>query len=265
MSARALGVAGVVILIIAAVVLTAGNERAAGTNTERTVVVELFTSQGCSSCPPADRALSAIGRDHFDGVVVPLAFHVDYWNSLGWSDPFSSPRWSERQRAYAAALKSQVYTPQVVIDGSTQLVGSYEARVRQEIARRLAEPAAASIAIGAVRMETGRIHVEISASLAAGTKQEGSDVNVVLFENGVRTDIRRGENSGLQVTNDHVVRSMIRAFSLESGKTAARGSVTIPLDPAWRNQSLGIAAFVQNRSTLAIEGAGVRALSGHPL
>src|SRR5262245_59154605 len=107
------------------------------------VVLELFTSQGCSSCPPADRVLSMLGSDpSLRARVVPLAFHVDYWNSIGWTDPFSSSAWSERQSAYAKQLAlDSVYTPQIVVNGHDQLNGSDEDGIRRAIDAAAAGPA----------------------------------------------------------------------------------------------------------------------------
>ncbi len=104
-------------------------------------VVELFTSQGCSSCPPADRLLSAIAAEPaFAGKVVPLAYHVDYWNYIGWQDPFSSADWSTRQKQYAQAYDTnRIYTPQLVVNGTDEMTGSEERKVRSAIARALAE------------------------------------------------------------------------------------------------------------------------------
>ena len=106
---------------------------------DRVAVVELFTSQGCSSCPPADRLLSKLARDpRYQGKVIPLSFHVDYWNSIGWTDPFSSNRWSERQRVYAGRVfhSNRIYTPQVVVNGRSECVGNSEGEVTGRIARR---------------------------------------------------------------------------------------------------------------------------------
>ena len=117
------------------------------------MVIELFTSQGCSSCPPADRLLSRLAEEPaYRGKVVPLAFHVDYWNYIGWTDPFSSPRWSERQRDYGRSLGlGTVYTPQLVIDGRSECVGSQEGDVRREIARALAAPPAGRVELSVSR------------------------------------------------------------------------------------------------------------------
>src|ERR1700681_1033381 len=128
--------------VLAAATLAAGmgegrgaSDPAKGAPGRGPVVVELFTSQGCSSCPPADRLLSRLqGDSRTAGTVIPLAFHVDYWNRLGWSDPFSSAAWSERQMTYAKALHSnRIYTPQLVVGGRAECVGSEERQVMRRI------------------------------------------------------------------------------------------------------------------------------------
>src|SRR3954451_12913119 len=112
---------------------------------DRVAVVELFTSQGCSSCPPADRLLSQLSRDpRYQGKVIPLSFHVDYWNSLGWQDPYSSSRWSQRQQQYAARVfhTNRIYTPQAVVNGRSECVGNSDEQVLGRINDALnAEPA----------------------------------------------------------------------------------------------------------------------------
>jgi hypothetical protein len=231
----------------AIVAATRNNTPMTNNNTRGVAVVELFTSQGCSSCPPADVVLSELGKESFGGTVIPLAFHVDYWNQIGWTDPFSSPRWSDRQRAYAASMKSsQVYTPQVVINGREQLVGSYGSRVRAEIAKQLKNDAAGSVTIRDIHRTGNELTVQVDASMPTGRT---AAVYVVLFENGVITSVKSGENSGRTLTNDFIVRAM------KSGK-----SVTLPLDPHWRTDHLGIAAFLQDPHSLAIYGAAKKML-----
>ena len=110
------------------------------------VLVELFTSQGCSSCPPADQMISNLGRERGDVEIIPLSFHVDYWNYIGWQDVFSSNKWSERQRQYTAALPgNRTYTPQLVVQGQVDCLGSNERCIRNAVARTASRPAAASI------------------------------------------------------------------------------------------------------------------------
>src|SRR5690348_11228611 len=131
-SSRAIAVivTAAVVAAVALAVLAAVPFRAAAPG-NGPVVVELFTSQGCSSCPPADRLLSKLGEDpRFAGKVLPLSFHVDYWNSIGWQDPFSSARWSARQNDYARAFRSdRIYTPQTVVNGTSECVGNDERAV----------------------------------------------------------------------------------------------------------------------------------------
>ena len=135
------------------------SERKAAGGRSRTVVLELFTSQGCSSCPPADALLSRLRHEDFGGsTVIPLAYHVDYWNHLGWSDPFSSPRWSQRQNLYARALKNaQVYTPQLIINGAVQMVGSADSPIRAEIERQLGGADRGAVFIVASRLRGTRL------------------------------------------------------------------------------------------------------------
>jgi hypothetical protein len=256
MSARWMLLVAAIVIAVVAVASTrtaTPAPRAAGNGV---AVVELFTSQGCSSCPPADRVLSALGEEQFDGTVIPLAFHVDYWNSIGWNDPFSSPAWSQRQRAYAAAMKStQVYTPQVVLNGRSQAVGNDGAAVRREIARQLAAAPAGSVAIRNVRRERGAVTVELDAALAAGAR--GATLQIVVFENGVTTAVTRGENSGRKLTNDFIVRAMESAATVAPGQTVRARTVTLKLDPHWNSGKLGVAAFLQDPQTLTIYGAAV--------
>ncbi len=245
----------------------AGEEEPAPPAARGPVVVELFTSQGCSSCPPADRLLSrlAAGEARIDGVeVVPLAFHVDYWNYIGWTDPFSDAAWSERQRRYARALPGgRVYTPQLVVDGAAHVVGSDERRVREEIAR-----AAGSTAGGEVALvldeggDDGRLGVEISARVQEGTAGEWRAM-VAVFENGLLTPVPRGENDGRSLANGRVVRRLFEAFSLPARPGAVRSErLEIELEDGWKRRNLGVAVFLQDPETLRIRGAAVQKLEG---
>lgn len=227
----------------------------------RTVVVELFTSQGCSSCPPADALLSRLQREDFGGsTIIPLAWHVDYWNHLGWRDPFSSPKWSERQRDYARALKgSQVYTPQVVINGTVQLVGSADAAIHAEIARQRKSADRGAVSIRKASRSDGAIEVELGARLDA-TQVVHTAVFVVLFENGVTTAVVSGENAKKRLANDAIVRWQGRALDLAANGVEAKASLRIPLAAGWHPEHLGVAAFIQDIRTLTIYGSAMRAV-----
>jgi hypothetical protein len=205
------------------------------------VVVELFTSQGCSSCPPADALLSQIR--HQPGVIA-LAYHVDYWDHLGWRDPFSSRRWSQRQMQYVGAMHlTSAYTPQAVVNGTAQLVGSSKVAMTKAIADASKKSAPGSVDVTASR--SGNI---ITATVHANAPA-GYDVMLAVFQNQVTTNIGAGENKGRAETEDAIVRHLQRVSS---------GTITLPVDPSWND--VGVAVFLQNRDTLAIGGAAVVAV-----
>jgi hypothetical protein len=233
--------------------------RAGATSATHPVVVELFTSQGCSSCPAADRLLSALASEGIG--VIPLSFHVDYWNRLGWSDPFSRPEWSRRQEAYAQALGAPtLYTPQVVVDGATEMVGSDELRLRAAIARAAAGPAA-RLKLTLAPSATS-VTVDVAIELPATFAGRPLELWVALYESGLETAVRRGENGGRTLRNDGVVRALTRAGSIVHGSPGPwRASVSIPIASTWRSQHLGVAAFVQEPRSLAIRGGASLALS----
>jgi hypothetical protein len=197
---------------------------------EGPLVIELFTSQGCSSCPPADEILAKLAHDGQLGGrdLAPLSFHVDYWNELGWIDPFSQPAWTARQHEYLEALGDErVYTPELVVAGSVGVVGSQAARVATAIA---SAPRQARLDASA-RWEASRLVVRTTAPTDA-------DVWVAIWQGGTRTQVPRGENAGQTLTNERVVRELVRVVA--AGQTGARDIV---LDPAW--QASGAVAFAQ--------------------
>jgi hypothetical protein len=197
---------------------------------EGPLVLELFTSQGCSSCPPADRLLSRLARAGKvgDRVVAPLSFHVDYWNDLGWSDPYSLPAWSERQRDYARVLADdRVYTPELVIGGASGMVGSNASAVSAAIQR------APRLALLPATAAWTRDAVTITATAPAD-----AEVWVAVWEDGTTTRVTRGENSGEELGSDRVVRRLERVAA-----AGQRASLAIKLDPRWR--AVGAVAFAQ--------------------
>lgn len=228
------------------------------------VVLELFTAQGCSSCPPADRVLSTLGRDEATRArVVPLAFHVDYWNQIGWTDPFGSPRWSARQETYGRLFGLEsVYTPQLVVNGRTQLNGAQEPRAREAIAGELERPSLARVGLEATLAEgsplaTINVRAEILERAGAGKL----DLLVALFENDVVTSVARGENRGRVLHNDFIVRRLETALSLEARRGASgQKALSLRLDPGWRRENLGVAAFLQDPRSMKIHGAASKLL-----
>lgn len=177
---------------------------------ERPVVVELFTSQGCSSCPPADALLSTLADR--PGVLA-LAFHVDYWNRLGWTDPFSGPWATARQTAYAAQLDSdQIYTPQAVIDGRSDVVGSDREAMEAAIAAARSEPAVT------VLLTTSGAGLQVAVDPTAPTD---AVLWLVGFDDRHDTPVRRGENAGKTLVDRNVVRSLTRLDGWSPGGTVA--------------------------------------------
>lgn len=225
----------------------------------RPVVVELFTSQGCSSCPPADRLLSRLMTE-MPGRVIPLAFHVDYWNRGGWTDPFSSHRWTERQGAYARKFHLEApYTPQAVVDGSVEMVGSREDRLRAAIASDAAKPSA-SVAVH-LAPAGAKVRVDVDVERPEALRQKKLDLMVAIYETGLSTAVERGENSGRTLRDDVVVRALTRATRVSAGGPAqARGTAEIALEKGWNRGALGVAAFLQDPWSLEICGASAVAL-----
>lgn len=203
----------------------------------RPVIVELFTSQGCSSCPPADALIHDIANDPvLRGRVIPLAFHVDYWDSLGWRDPFSSAEWTQRQARYARTMHlSSAYTPQAVVNGTREFVGSNRSALNAALEKASSEKSLTEITLTARREGTSLI-ADIHANIAAN-----DDLLLAIVEDGVTTKIEHGENAGRTLTNDAIVRKLVRVTP---------GQSTIPLAAAWHN--VIAIAFVQDRTTLAI-------------
>ena len=237
------------VLIVAFAPLVAATPAQAVDAKRQPVVVELFTSQGCSSCPPADRLLGDLAnrRD-----ILALSFHVDYWNYLGWKDPFSR-RWATvRQRAYAWSMKrASVYTPQAVVNGRYQAVGSNRGAVSGMI-RRAQDDGAAPVAVTVKRMPGGKLDVTIEPG--ASRSAAVANVWLVLFDKARTTDIPKGENAGKKLTYHHVVREF-RMIGDYAGKLVHR--VVSAKGKAGAAPYYGAAILVQQPRGGRVIGAGV--------
>jgi hypothetical protein len=165
-------------------------------------MLELFTSEGCSSCPPADQLLQSLDRQPVaNTALIVVSEHVDYWNSLGWSDPYSSAAFSARQQNYSNRLGTDVYTPQLVIDGHLQATGSDKAEVMQAIARAAREPKVA-LSIRATPSSAGLIHVEATGASAR------ANLYFIVAADHARSQVLRGENGGRQLSHVAVAQSV---------------------------------------------------------
>jgi len=168
---------------------------------EPIVVLELFTSQGCSSCPPADALLDKV-KNEFEHRVIPMSYHVDYWNYIGWEDPFSKSRYSEKQRKYNIKFKSRSnYTPQVVVNGKEHFIGSNTSKLYGAINRYRKEKTANHVELKAVSADENRVLFEYA--LIGGLKGKGLRAALVLDQR--KTQVKRGENRNRTLKNSNIV------------------------------------------------------------
>jgi hypothetical protein len=214
------------------------------------VVVELFTSEGCSSCPPADALLVQLSQQQAkDGTqLILMGEHVDYWNYIGWTDRFSAKQFSERQSEYASALHAQIYTPQMVIDGQEQFVGNDAADVHARIAAaaKTAKPAQVSLAWEG----NGRLHVAVHSSAT-----EKAHVLVAVTEDRLSTSVQKGENGGQTLHHAAVVRQLREVGEVKDG--GFEKTVDVPRQKDWMVGNLKVAVLVQDSGSKKILGAGV--------
>jgi len=220
------------------------------------VLVELFTSEGCSSCPPADLLLSRLQQSQpVPGVqVIPLSEHVDYWNQLGWMDRFSSPGLTERQRQYAAVLRGDgVYTPQMIVDGKAGLVGSDRPAALEAI-REAARTPKAAVALGCGGTPS-KLFVRVDQGPAAD-----ADVALVIAENGLQSNVTSGENRGRLMAHAGVARHLTLIGRAKKGQSFS-AEPKLAIEKSWRLENLSAVVFLQDRGSRRILGAGQIALS----
>ena len=216
------------------------------------VIVELFTSEGCSSCPPADALLSQyVKSSPVPGVeVIALGEHVDYWDHGGWADPFSSRQFSARQSDYSDAFHlDSVYTPQIVVDGRAQLVGSDGDAARVAIARAARLPKAE---VSVAQTEPGQFTVHVG-HLPASAQSDPAEVYLAVTEDGLSSSVGGGENAGRRLTHSAVVRELVPLGTVTGGTFAA--SPSISLKSNWRRGHLHAVVFAQERESRRIVGA----------
>ncbi len=220
------------------------------------VLVELFTSEGCSSCPPADRLLTDLDQNRpVTGVqVIALSEHVDYWNRLGWKDPFSSAQFSQRQADYAQSLGvGDFYTPQMIVDGRTGFVGSKRAAALEAIAKAARTPKAnVSLAFKTLTANSIALTVQVE-DLPAISRGDQADVMLAITESGLMSKVARGENAGRELTHSSVTRKLIKIGDIDGKTFSAQPSVR--LESFWKRQQLKIVVFVQERSSRRVLGA----------
>ena len=211
-------------------------------------VVELFTSEGCSSCPAADKILGRIQKEYQSGVYV-LGFHVDYWDRLGWRDVYSDASYTKRQGAYASVFSlNSIYTPQVVVNGRFQFVGSDEGQLRKTIDKELDRVASGSID-GTASVGPNK---EIELSYEVTTKMD-EWLQIALVQLNATTKVEAGENKGRVLQHINLVRNL---RTIEVGeRNGNKGSLVLSIPPDLIDSDFEIIAFMQKKKTLEIESA----------
>jgi hypothetical protein len=230
------------------------------------VIVELFTSEGCSDCPPADRLLYQLEQTQpVPGAqIIPLEQHVDYWDHEGWRDPFSSSRFTLRQRDYVYAFNiPTAYTPQMVVDGAAQFVGSDAHHVVAAIAQAARAPKANLQIQQRAGAVSGPQSVLLSVSLApfsSWNAKHGADVLLAITEDDLSSNVTAGENAGARMNHRAVVREF-RVLGRVDSSGAFSAAPDLSLAPNWKRENLHVVAFMQDRSTKRILGASMLSLS----
>jgi len=249
-------------LFAAILVLSSASHLAAAENAVRTpVLLELFTSEGCSSCPPADRLLAAFDQKQpvAGADLIVLSEHVDYWDRLGWKDPFSSPLYTARQQEYANRLHGGgAYTPQLVVDGRFGLVGSDDREAAAAIQKAMREPKLAIVLSRASRDESKvTLHIMTPAD-SASTGRQGV-LYAALADNRAESHVARGENAGRSLAHVAVTRVLKQVGVIDLGAAADR-EVTLPVQPGMGTTGLRLVAFIQDSKTGHILGVAVQKL-----
>jgi hypothetical protein len=210
-------------------------------------LVELYTSEGCSSCPPADRWLSSLGaRGYAPDRVVPLALHVDYWDYIGWKDPYAKREFSLRQRKLSQLQRmALVYTPQVMVQGRD--FRAWGGSAFDEAVKKInSQPARARLALKILSFRAGVMEVAASAELLPGDQSEDPAIYLAAYQSRLENRVTAGENRGKLLSHDYVVLEWQGPFAFASG-TAAVERRGLPLLPGALPANSGAVAFVQNR------------------
>jgi len=224
--------------------------------TRTPVVVELFTSEGCSDCPPADILLAELDRTQpvAGALIIPLEEHVDYWDSQGWRDPFSSAEFTDRQRTYAYRFKGGAYTPEMVVDGRTGFLGSAPRKALDAITSALNLPQAAVVLSLGPGADAASVKAEVHVESLPAAVREKAEVRLAVTEDDLSSRVGAGENAGKHLVHRATVRKLISAGRAEPGKPFS-ADVKIGLDRGWKRENLHVVVFLEGRSSGQIFGA----------
>ena len=264
MTSKAAFGSSLVVLSVAAWMLARGSDSVSEVKGRTPVLVELFTSEGCSSCPPADRFLEKLDRQPVAGAeMIVLSEHVDYWNHIGWKDPYSAHVYSERQALYGKRFGlDSVYTPQMVVDGSSEFVGSNPALADEAFAKALSVPKisvhlsllSADPSVVDVHLETGALEPSFGAREA--------EVQIAVALSRAESQVSSGENAGHRLAHVSVVRSLTKVGVLKRGQGLSQ-DVHLNLGPAPEFHNLRLVAFVQEPRQGRVLGAALLPVSAN--
>ena len=215
-------------------------------------VLELFTSEGCSSCPPADEVLARIQQEAEGKPVYLLAYHVDYWNRLGWKDVFSNADFSKRQQQYGRWLNAEIYTPQLIINGKLEFVGSDGSAIRNAIANELNTGPAATLVLHAHQDAEGlKVHYQ------AGNNVKDSRLLIAVVQKNAQSNVLRGENAGHKLSHVQIVRQLQN----EALNATGQGNTVVALPKGFNTQSWEVLGLIQDPTTGKIIGAAKAVLN----
>ena len=238
--------------------LTAASVFAAkATQDKAPVVVELFTSEGCSSCPPADDFLSELAKQGSGGFeVIALSEHVDYWDRLGWRDPFSSPMFTTRQQAYGQQFRlDSVFTPQMVVDGFASVNGTDRGQAAQFIRMAARSYPKAKASIMRSNSSDDRTVMSLRVEQLADAEVEQAEVYLAVTEGGLSTKVPAGENAGHLLRHASVVRTLTRVAGLDARKGAYVANVGVNIENRWHRDQIRVVLLVQDPKTGRIVAA----------
>ena len=239
-------VSALTLLMVLASQSALAGECSARTGDKTTALIELYTSEGCDSCPPADKWLSALNVDA--GRAVPLALHVDYWDYIGWKDPYGSPDYSARQREAVRLANGRVsYTPQVMVSGRDARSWGRDGDFRATLEAVNARPARADITLSASAQASG-VKLEVAAEVKDRAMAPENALFLAITEDKLVSAVKAGENRGETLRHDYVVREL-RSLQRFDGSGLQRAAETFTFKPDWKAKDLSAVAFVQNRRT----------------
>jgi hypothetical protein len=255
------------ILLLLGLAATAHPQSPAGSTSRSPVIVELFTSEGCSTCPPADSLLKNLESSQpVQGAeIIALEEHVDYWNHEGWVDPFSSREWTSRQEEYASRFKvADIYTPEMVVDGKTELLGSDAGKAQAAIAdaARAGETPVSVSAQPSPAKEAQRFNVRVG-KLIGSAPGDAAEVWLAVSEGGLQSSVTAGENAGRHLTHAGVLRSLRKIGDIKSdGSQSFEATPEVKLKPDWKRDNLQVVVFVQERKSRKILGSAATHVTG---